>query len=93
MTAVIARYTLLDGKADEFQEIVKKLIEPTRKEKGCIFYECARSNDDPQKFVMMENWESREALDEHFKAPHFVELVPKMRALLAERTVEIFTSL
>ena len=93
MVAVVARYTLLEGKAGEFSEIVKELVSKTREEKGCILYECCKSNDDPLKFIMMEKWESKEHIDAHIESAHFKELVPKMRALLAERTVELYSPL
>jgi quinol monooxygenase YgiN len=93
MTAVIAKYTLQEGKTEEFTQIVKQLVEATRKEEGCILYECCKSDDDPLKYMMMEKWASRECFDSHIKSAHFLELGPKMRAFLTDRTVEIFSEL
>ena len=93
MKAVIASYTLMDGKADEFQAVAKKLVEETRKEKGCIFYECCKNSDDPSKYIMMEKWESDESIEAHMQTAHFLELIPKMRALLADRVVERFSAI
>ena len=39
-------------------------------EKGCIAYENHISINDPNLFVVVERWESREDLNAHGKAPH-----------------------
>ena len=64
---------------DEFLAITKELVEKTNSlDKGCIKYDMWRNIDDPLHFVMLEQWESSSALDEHMKAEHFISLVPKL---------------
>ena len=36
----------------------KKAIAETRKEKGCIYYDCHSSVADPNRFVFVERWET-----------------------------------
>ena len=38
--------------------------------KGCLSYESHTSINDPNLFVVVERWESREDLNAHGKAPH-----------------------
>ena len=45
-------------------------IAATRKQKGCISYESHTSINDPNLFVVVERWESREDLNAHGRAPH-----------------------
>jgi quinol monooxygenase YgiN len=59
-------------KADELKSICLGLIEPTRKESGCISYELYQDQDNRGKFVFIETWQSREHLDNHLKTPHLV---------------------
>jgi len=83
MISVIAGFAVKDGKEAECLDIVKKLVEATQKENGCIMYECFKSTDDPKKFVIMEKWESKEALDAHMATAHFKEYVPVLDSLSA----------
>lgn len=45
-------------------------IAETRKEKGCLSYEGHTSIGDPNLYVVVERWESREDLNAHARAPH-----------------------
>lgn len=71
-------------------ELVKaellKLIEPTRKEKGCVQYDLHQDNDRPEIFLFYENWESRELWQTHMANDH---LAAYMAA--TEGAVENFT--
>ena len=55
---------------DAFIAGAKACIAETRKEKGCIAYENHISINDPNTFVVVERWESREDLNAHARAPH-----------------------
>jgi len=93
MITVIVRYVVKKEKTDDFIVNVKKLVEATGKEKGCVFYECCRNDDDPLKFMMMERWESKEALDAHSASPHFKEYVPKIELALDEKAMDKYSAL
>ncbi len=43
---------------------------PRRQEKGCLSYESHTSINDPNLFVVVERWETREDLNAHGRAPH-----------------------
>ena len=45
-------------------------VAETRKEKGCISYDCHSSVTAPNCFVFVERWETQAALDAHGQAPH-----------------------
>ena len=61
------------------EEAVKKgcigLLEPTRKEKGCINYTLHMDPNDKGRFMFYENWESKELWDIHLATPHIKDLV------------------
>ena len=64
---------------DSFLAIAKELVEKTNAlDKGCIRYELCKDVNNPLRFVMIEEWESQSLLDEHMKASHFTQLVPKL---------------
>ena len=59
-------------RAEELKKVCLDLIEPTRKEDGCISYDLYQDVTNPGKFTFIENWQSNEHLDAHLKTPHFV---------------------
>ena len=52
------------------EQLLRGLIEPTHAEAGCLAYALHRGSDDPQRFVLVERWASREDLDAHGVADH-----------------------
>ena len=49
---------------DEYIDLIKMLSRKTTK-KGCHFYTFNQSQDDPTEFVLYEQWESQQDLDNH----------------------------
>lgn len=86
MIKVVARSFAKEDKLNEIIEFYKELVELTRKEDGCIKYELYRDEKDPTIVTMIEEWESREALDEHMKSEHFTRIVPKLGKLMAKES-------
>jgi quinol monooxygenase YgiN len=70
MIYVVATTQVKPESRDAFIAGNKECIEATRKEKGCISYESHISINDPNLFVVVERWESREDLNAHGRAPH-----------------------
>jgi quinol monooxygenase YgiN len=59
------------GMRDAFlQEYAKGAI-ATRNEPGCVFYDYARSVEDPDTVLIMECFEGEEAHAAHLQQPHF----------------------
>ena len=67
---------------DEVATTLKSLIELSRSEAGCINYDLHQSLDDPNVFVMYENWHDRGYLDQHFKMPYMQELMKALPEML-----------
>ena len=58
------------GKEEILKKALLDLIEPTRKEKGCIAYELLQDLENPLQFVVVEKFMSQEDLDEHVERPY-----------------------
>ena len=87
MVKVTAREFIKAECIEEFLSITKVLVEKTNAlDAGCVRYELCRDVNNPLNFVMLEEWEDQKSLDEHMKASHFVELVPKLGALSSKPT-------
>lgn len=52
------------------------LAEKSRQEAGCIGYEIFENSIRPQSLLILETWESPQALAAHEKTEHFTTLVP-----------------
>jgi quinol monooxygenase YgiN len=67
---VVAEGKAKPGKEDELRTRLQALLAPTRVEDGCIQYDMHESLDEPGRFVFLERWSSKEALDRHLQTPH-----------------------
>jgi len=63
----------------EFREDVlkamKTVVDATVKEPGCIFYDVYEDINNPLKFVFIETWKSKAAIDSHNKTAHFNDFI------------------
>lgn len=66
---------------DEAVAAASEMMAATQKEAGCISYTFSTDLSDPGGFHVFEEWESQEALDAHFKAPHMAEFQAKVGKL------------
>jgi quinol monooxygenase YgiN len=82
---VIATFLAAEGWGDELESALRELIEPTRREAGCIRYDLLRSfpGVSPVELVFVEEWESVEALDAHGRMPHLQGLRERVQHFLA----------
>ncbi|MEX1281174.1 MAG: putative quinol monooxygenase [Acidimicrobiia bacterium] len=89
MTAVLATYRALPGRGDEVAELLGEYQRHVRMEPGCRYFGAARDPEDPDRFVLFEQYHSIEALDEHLASAHYRQIATdRIRPLLAERAIE-----
>ncbi|MDD5558580.1 putative quinol monooxygenase [Candidatus Methylomirabilis sp.] len=67
---VVARIVARPGKEDELRALLQGLIEPTRREPGCVTYELLQNKTDPADFTFVEEWRSEADLDAHLQSAH-----------------------
>jgi len=78
---VVAEMKAKPGKEKDLKGILTSLLEPTRKEEGCLNYDMHESRESPGSFLFHENWTSQEALDSHLETPHlkaFFARIPEL---------------
>ncbi len=73
MVFVIATVIILPEKRADYLENARTVIAATHKEEGCQSYDLFSSITEPNQFVFVERWASREALQAHFESPHVAE--------------------
>ena len=91
MIYVVAELTLKPGSAEKAAAAARKAVAETNKEKGCIFYQMHLNVGDPTKLVVVERWESREALDAHIQTPHLKAWREAGKEFVTARKVEVIT--
>jgi len=82
---VIARIKARADKVDELRSVLSALVEPTRKEPGCLSYTLLQNNEDPTDFTLVEEWESNKALESHLASKHFKDAGAKLSGLVAAK--------
>jgi quinol monooxygenase YgiN len=100
MIHVIAVITAKSGKRDEVLKHFRANVPAVRAEKGCLEYGAAidaepalpiQTKYGPDTFVVVEKWESMDALKAHAAAPHMKEYGAKTKDLLANRVIHILS--
>ena len=91
MIYVIAELRVKPGTADKAIAAARLSVAETVKENGCISYDMHRSVTDPERLVLVERWETPEALKRHMETPHFKAWRAVSPDFVAERKVEIVT--
>jgi quinol monooxygenase YgiN len=80
---VVARVVALPDQVEEVKSVLLGLIEPTRKEEGCIVYELLQNQADPTDFTFVEEWETQALLEAHLASAHIEEAESQLNGLIA----------
>ena len=91
MYVVVARFVAQDGHGDEVSELLAEMTPFSKSEPGCRAYIINRSVDDPNKFLLYEQYVDASAFAAHRENPEFQRIIlGSVVPLLAERGREIF---
>lgn len=94
---VLAIITTKPGKRDEVLAHFRANVPAVKAEQGCIEYGAAVDADGPfakfgaDTFVVIEKWESPEALKAHAAAPHMAAYAAKTREHIANRAIHVLS--
>jgi quinol monooxygenase YgiN len=100
MIHVIAIITAKPGQRDAVLEAFRANMPAVHAEKGCIEYGPAvdaegmgsfQTKFGPDTFVVLEKWESPEALAAHARAPHMQAYGAKTKDMLASRVIHVLS--
>ena len=100
MIHVIALITAKPGKREEILKHFRANTPAVRAEKGCIEYGAAVDAENalpfqtkygPETFVVVEKWESMDALKAHAAAPHMAAYGAKTKEHIASRVIHILS--
>lgn len=70
MILVVGTVTLAEGGMEKLLPAAKAMMDETRQEDGCIYYNFSQDLSDPAIMHISEAWRDGEALAAHGAAPH-----------------------
>ena len=100
MVHVLAVITAKPGMRDSILQAFRANVPNVRAEQGCIEYGAAVDAEPalkfqtafgPDVFVVVEKWESLDALKAHAAAPHMAAYAAKTKDMIASRTIHILS--
>jgi quinol monooxygenase YgiN len=81
---ITAKFRVKPEYADRWPEIVEDFTRATRSEPGCLWFDWARSLDDPAEYVLVEAFRDDEAGGAHVRSDHFRAAQATLPTHLAE---------
>ena len=100
MIHVVAVVTAKPGMRESILQAFRANVPAVKAEAGCIEYGAAVDFEDGPKFqtkygpdtlVVVEKWESMDALKAHAAAPHMAAYAAKTKDMIASRLIHILT--
>jgi quinol monooxygenase YgiN len=95
---VIAIITAKPGQRDAVLEAFRQNMPAVHAEEGCIEYVPVIDAEGgpkwmtklgPDSFIVIEKWETQDALAAHAAAPHMAAYAAKVKDMLASRTIHV----
>jgi quinol monooxygenase YgiN len=88
---LIARHTMKPDTRNQVLPLVEQLVDAARTEPGNLAFDAYRSFRDPNAYVLLERYASRDALAAHRVTAHFQEIViEQLVPLLTDRRIDEF---
>ncbi|WP_374527763.1 putative quinol monooxygenase [Novosphingobium sp.] len=88
---VVGQFRLPAERMEEARPMMRKVMEATRAEAGCIEYNYAEDVLDPGLIRVSEVWETRAQLTAHLKTPHMAVWGEERAGLgLTGRNITVF---
>ncbi len=95
MIILVARYVVKAGKGDTVAAALSKMQPLVQQhEPGCLLYQVCRATDNPDQFLIYEQYANQYAVDAHRQTDHFERLIVQtIIPLLEQREVTSYTLL
>ena len=74
-----------DENIEELKALLIEMIDTSKAEEGVIFYHIHQMKDKPTTFVVLESWESEEALEGHRHTAHYAHYKANFEQFTADK--------
>ncbi|MEY4481478.1 MAG: hypothetical protein RIQ84_640 [Pseudomonadota bacterium] len=85
---VIARFFSKDTSREALKPLLINLVEPIRRDHGCISCHLTQHTSDSNEFTFIEEWQDQASLDTHLAAKHIQDAVIQIDSHLS-KTLEL----
>jgi quinol monooxygenase YgiN len=79
---IFGRFRARLGAERELEEAIRAVIEPSRREPGCLDLHWFRSTRDPLLFFVHSRWKHEAAFDRHAELPHTLRFIERAQQLI-----------
>ena len=92
MIVLTAKYFVKAGKGDEVEAALRRMAPIVKAtEPGCALYHANRAAENPDMFLLYEQYNDQVALDAHRNTPHFKDIIEgTIVPLLDKRERELY---
>jgi quinol monooxygenase YgiN len=91
MMVVTLRMKVRPCNRDGLLEVIRRMLEPTRVEQGCLGFHFYQDVEERNAFTFLEEWESTDDLEAHMRTESFRELLAVMDLLIEPPRLNIHT--
>ncbi|MBK5142434.1 antibiotic biosynthesis monooxygenase [Budviciaceae bacterium BWR-B9] len=88
---IVATLTIKADFQAPLMDALKKLVDSSRAEEGCLQYDLHQDNKNPLVYVFIERWASQEILDIHSKSSHFVSFGQFTKGKIESLTINLMS--
>jgi quinol monooxygenase YgiN len=81
---VIAQFKSKPSKESQVRQELLSLVDPSRKDAGCLNYDLHQALDNHALFVVHENWISETHLERHLQKPALQAVLARLGQILTE---------
>ena len=82
MFNIIGVLSINPNSGDKLAQLLPPLIAASRKDPGCIDYDCKRDELNADTYLFIETWKDDASLDAHMQTAHFKTFVEQVDAIL-----------
>lgn len=79
---IFGRFRARPGAEGDLEAAIRAVIDPSRKEPGCLDLHWFRSTRDPLLFFVHSRWVDEAAFDLHASLPHTVRFIQRAEQLI-----------
>jgi quinol monooxygenase YgiN len=79
----IAHLTACPDRAEDLNALLTSLLEPTRREAGCLRFELLQNRETPTEFAIVSEWQSERAVQDHIGTSYARRALERLPELLA----------
>lgn len=90
---VVASFIAKEDQIENLKNALMALIEPTRREEGCIRYDLQQSIESAAKLTMLEEYQNQSALDYHNAQPYLANLINQLDTLAESVDIETYLTI